>query len=198
MFRARITFFTFGKTALGYVFRPCPPNHPALKASKGANERFVLLSYTVTIDPKLEVVPRRFLNFCTRTVIGSIWKHMLHVAQDVRDGKRPEFQECFQNKRSLYERIEKRARIIIEGLPPPTITNITIITTPHLHNAVGLTAKPLDSRSESRDIGQNDVDPAVDDETVKAETRMIRVNHPNSEKKEPDESDGMITSKFHT
>lgn len=111
----------------GFVFRPCPPDHPALSHSKkgdgddgtGNNEKLVLITFTMMCDPKLELIPRKFLNFCTRIVMGSVWKMMLNVAEEVRDGKRPQFTELMENKRELYQWLQERANVVVNG---PTTT----------------------------------------------------------------------------
>ena len=103
----------------GLLFRPCPPDHPTLLHSKAKyppGEKLVLITFTMTCDPKLEFIPRKFLNFCTRTVMGSVWRMMLNVAEEVRDGKRPEFTKVIAERREeLYAWMEERASIVVNG-----------------------------------------------------------------------------------
>lgn len=103
----------------GLLFRPCPPDHPALSQSKAhypTGEKLVLITFTMMCDTKLDFIPRKFLNFCTRTVMGSVWRMMLNVAEEVRDGKRPEFTEIMEKRRGeLYEWMEERANLVANG-----------------------------------------------------------------------------------
>jgi hypothetical protein len=103
----------------GVLFRQCPLDHPSLAHSKTeypANEHLLLVSLTMHIDAKVSFVPLSFINFVTRTAIGRMWHMLLHVAEQVREGKRPEHAEAIANKKELYEWIEKRVDVMFEKL----------------------------------------------------------------------------------
>jgi hypothetical protein len=54
------------------LFRPCPPDHPALVHSKAhypEGEELILLTCMLYCDPQISYVPRSFMNFCTRTAM---------------------------------------------------------------------------------------------------------------------------------
>jgi len=109
-----------------FLFRPCPDDHPILKHSKGEypeGERKILITFVCYADPKISFIPQSILNFCTRTAIGTIWKMLLNIAEDVRDGKRPAHAECIVQKReALYDWVEKRSTII-SGMQSPIHIN---------------------------------------------------------------------------
>lgn len=103
------------------LIRACPPDHPCVTRSKNyANnedhEPLILLSMTLEVDPHIRAVPQSLQNFITRTVLGRMWLTLLHVAEDVRDGKRPMHKEAIDAKRELYAWIEERAGVMIENL----------------------------------------------------------------------------------
>jgi hypothetical protein len=108
-----------------FMFRPCPPDHAALSKSTAhypVGENLILLTTVLYCDPKIAYVPRSFMNFCTRTAIGTIWRMLLQVSEDVREGKRPVHADLIARKRQeLYDWVEERA-VLISGmqLPPKT------------------------------------------------------------------------------
>lgn len=101
----------------GIVIRPCPPDHPALRHSKNKydGEKLLLIQVTQMMDAHVTGVPMSLINFFTRTVLGSMWGSLLKVAEDVRDGKRPALKEKITEHRELYEWVEGRVSVLIDG-----------------------------------------------------------------------------------
>lgn len=120
----------------GFLFRSCPEDHPTLKTYRkleaerlekesldNANndeekkdrddedDEIILVTFCACVDPKLGFIPQSFLNFMMRTVMGTAWKMLLKVAEDVRDGKREEHASAIEKKRtSLYDWVEARVK----------------------------------------------------------------------------------------
>jgi hypothetical protein len=102
----------------GIVFRPCPVDHPVWHNSKQTDKtNKVLVSFTMMVDPKVSFVPLSIINFVTRTVLGTMWKSLLKVAEQVRDGDRPEHAKAILQKREfLYDYMEMRIEIMMNAL----------------------------------------------------------------------------------
>ena len=101
------------------LIRACPSDHPCVTRSKihgKDHEPLILLSMSLEVDPHIGVVPQSLQNFVTRTVLGRMWLTLLHVAEDVRDGKRPMHKEAIDAKRDLYDWIEERTGVMIKNL----------------------------------------------------------------------------------
>lgn len=101
------------------LIKACPPDHPCVTRSQNHSkddEPLILLSMSLQVDPKIKAVPQSIQNFFTRTVLGRMWLTLLHVAEDVRDGKRPMHKEAIDAKRDLYDWIEERAGFMIKNL----------------------------------------------------------------------------------
>jgi hypothetical protein len=102
------------------MIRACPSDHPCLTRSKHQNDRDkepqILLSCSMKVDPHVNAVPKAIQNFCARTVVGRMWSSTLHVAEDVRDGKRPMHKKAIDAKRELYDWIDERAAVMINNL----------------------------------------------------------------------------------
>ena len=103
------------------LIQACPPDHPCVARSKHHSndkdhEPLILMNLTLEVDPHLGVVPQSVQNFVTRTVIGRLWLALLHVAEDVRDGKRPRHKEAIDAKPELYDWIKERVGVMIENL----------------------------------------------------------------------------------
>jgi hypothetical protein len=102
-----------GKTARAdfdgaVLFRACPPDHPMYESSrKKFSEDLILLQHAMFFDAHMAMVPQSVINFITRTVIGQSWKMLLHVAEQVRDGKRKEHQQIIQEKKEFYRWMEE-------------------------------------------------------------------------------------------
>ena len=105
----------------GFLFRPCPPDHPTLKGSVegGLNETelqtdLLLVSFSMFIDTKISFLPTSVINFVVRTVIGRIWDMFLKVAEDVREGKRPKHRAAIEKKRrTLFDWVEERVQVML-------------------------------------------------------------------------------------
>jgi hypothetical protein len=104
-----------------FLFRQCPDDHPALQKSKvnyPEGEKLILLTFVLFVDPKISFVPHAFMNFATRTAMGTIWKTILRISEEVREGKRPAHAERIASKREeLYDWVEERSQLIT-GLTP--------------------------------------------------------------------------------
>jgi hypothetical protein len=103
----------------GIVIRACPPDHPMLvnrKKHSSTTEPLLLVSLTQTADAHVGMIPHNLINFCTRTVIGGMWSKLLHVAQDIRNGKRQDHLQAIENKRDLYEWVEQRVSIMLTSM----------------------------------------------------------------------------------
>ena len=99
-----------------FMFRPCPPDHPALLHTKGEypeGERKILITTVLYCDPLVGFVPHSFMNFVTRNAIGSVWRMILKVSEEVREGKRPAHAEIIARKREeVYDWIDERSKYI--------------------------------------------------------------------------------------
>jgi len=97
----------------GMVFRKCP-EEVAEKAkklrtkAKGAkDENIVLVTFTVVYSNKDRFLKQGFIvrqmsHFILKVVIGSIWSKVLGVAEDIRNGKRPDFDKVMEEKKENY------------------------------------------------------------------------------------------------
>lgn len=98
-----------------FLFRPCPDDHPALTKSKAKypeGESLILLTFVMYCDPKVNFVPRAFMNFCTRTAIGMVWNMILKVSEQVRAGERPEHAKIMAEKPTFYDWVASRSKYI--------------------------------------------------------------------------------------
>lgn len=104
-----------------FLFRQCPDDHPALTKSRGnypEGEKLILLTFVLYVDPKVGFVPQSLMNFCTRKVIGTVWKMILKLSEQVREGKLKAHAEQIVRKREeIYGWLEERAALI-SGMPP--------------------------------------------------------------------------------
>jgi hypothetical protein len=101
------------------LIRACPPDHPCLAKSKHLyppDEELLLFSLEMNADPHVKVIPQSLQNFVTRTVIGRFWSSLLHVAEDVRSGKRPQHKEAIEVKQKLYHWIDQRVAMMIQSV----------------------------------------------------------------------------------
>jgi hypothetical protein len=67
-------------------------------------------------DAKIAGVPTRLINFITRTVIGEIWGKLLHVADDVKDGERPNHKEAIESQPEFYQFVQERIASMFQRL----------------------------------------------------------------------------------
>jgi hypothetical protein len=103
----------------GFLICSCPPDHPALEKSKHkypAGEKLLLFSLMQQIDAHVAGVPLKLINFFTRTVVSHQWGALLQIAEDVKEGKRPEFQKVIESKQELYEWVEERVEAMIGNM----------------------------------------------------------------------------------
>jgi hypothetical protein len=107
----------------GMLIRPCPPDHPCLQnqggAEGGARPEMLLFSTTLQADGRVTGVPLSIINFVTRHAVGAQWGALLQVAEDVRQGRRPEHQNAIAAQPELYAWVEERVRIMLRE-PDPT------------------------------------------------------------------------------
>lgn len=95
----------------------CPEDHPCLAKSKHKypqDEELILISLSSCVDPHVMGLPVKLINLVTRTAFGRLWSAMLQVAEDVRDGKRPQYQDAIASKRELYDFVENRIQVMFE------------------------------------------------------------------------------------
>jgi hypothetical protein len=109
----------------GILFRKCPLDHPAFLKSKhkssdpDQHQDMVLVCLTMCVDPKVKLIPHALINFVTRTVLGGMWTSLLGVAEDVRDGKRPQHAKAIAEKRELvYDFIDRRIEVMLSTMKP--------------------------------------------------------------------------------
>jgi hypothetical protein len=103
----------------GVLIRSCPPDHPTLVNSRSkypTGEKILLLSLTQCVDPHVHYVPKRLVNYVTRSVMGHVWGNLLATTEEVRDGKRPAHQEAIKNKQELYGWVEERVKVMLAKL----------------------------------------------------------------------------------
>jgi hypothetical protein len=102
----------------GMLFRKCPRDHPAFVKSKHKPDHdMVLVCQTIHVDPKVKFVPHSVINFFTRTVLGGMWTSTLKVAEDVREGKRPQHAQAIEEKRDfVYDFIDRRIKVMLSAM----------------------------------------------------------------------------------
>ena len=99
------------------LFRPCPTDHPNYAAARQkTTEDLILLQFTMFFDAHLSMVPTSMINFVTRTVIGYIWNMLLHVAEQVRDGKRKEHGAAIAEKADFYRWLKERTEFMMQDV----------------------------------------------------------------------------------
>lgn len=99
----------------GFLIRKCPPNHTLLQSSKHTYKRPLLLSVTQQMNSHVGLVPMSLINFFTKSVIGKLWQTLLTVAQEIRDGQRPEHAAAIEKKKELYEWIQQRVDVLLSN-----------------------------------------------------------------------------------
>jgi len=103
-----------------FLIRACPSDHPCMTRSKhyagNDHEPPILISMTMSADPRVKILPQSLQNFLSRTVLGRMWSTLLEVAEDVRDGNRPEHKEAIDAKPDLYDWIEKRVGVMLDNI----------------------------------------------------------------------------------
>mmetsp|Transcript_7458 Transcript_7458/g.11279 ORF Transcript_7458/g.11279 Transcript_7458/m.11279 type:complete len:419 (-) Transcript_7458:27-1283(-) len=123
----------------GFLFRKCPWDHPTLrnKGSSGTRidkeyarsnngndlpkkgihkDNLILVSVSYQIDAKIQMLPQSAINFILKTVVGAIWARFLQVAEDVRDGRRPQHADAIAKKRGvLYDWVDERVQKMLSN-----------------------------------------------------------------------------------
>jgi len=90
----------------GFIFRACPPDHPALAKSKHEyppNEQLILVSVEQSMDAHVAGVPQRLINWFSRTVLAAQWISLLKIAEEIRDGQSEGHLQAIKEKAELYE-----------------------------------------------------------------------------------------------
>eukprot|EP00816_Leptocylindrus_hargravesii_P004794 CAMPEP_0196825804 /NCGR_PEP_ID=MMETSP1362-20130617/93265_1 /TAXON_ID=163516 /ORGANISM="Leptocylindrus danicus, Strain CCMP1856" /LENGTH=364 /DNA_ID=CAMNT_0042206295 /DNA_START=4875 /DNA_END=5969 /DNA_ORIENTATION=- len=81
----------------------------------GDGEDLIMTSFQSSIDSKLNTLPKPLLNFVLRQAFGMMWSMLLRVAEEVRDGKRPEHAKAIAAKREvLYDWVDERVGLMLE------------------------------------------------------------------------------------
>jgi len=107
-----------------FIIEKCPVEHAMTKYSKQYDERIarpekpredlVLVTFRFCVDPQLTNIPKSFINFFLRTVMGQMWNKFLNVAEEVKDGSRPAHSEAIAMKREvLYDWVEERTKVLL-------------------------------------------------------------------------------------
>jgi hypothetical protein len=77
----------------------------------------LLVTALLQVDAHVKAVPQKVVNFFTRTALSSLWHSLLHVAQEVQQGKRPQHVQCInETNKDLYDWIKQRTDIMIAKL----------------------------------------------------------------------------------
>lgn len=106
----------------GFVIRPCPPDHASLQQGStrsrqrndgDANEPIILFSALQRFDAHITGIPMVCVNFLTRVAMGQQWNEMIQMAEEVREGLHPVFQQRIAQQHELYGWMEERARVMV-------------------------------------------------------------------------------------
>mmetsp|Transcript_34412 Transcript_34412/g.83247 ORF Transcript_34412/g.83247 Transcript_34412/m.83247 type:complete len:410 (+) Transcript_34412:133-1362(+) len=101
----------------GFTMEKCPPDHPmklcalqydARTTNSITGDDLILVTFSFCVDPQLTIIPKSFINFFVRVAMGQMWNMFLNVAEDVKEGKRPEHSAVIARKRELYDWVEER------------------------------------------------------------------------------------------
>ena len=107
----------------GFLIRPCPKDHPLYiastlaslkqkKHSSGSQEDQILITFNASVDPQISIIPPSVFNFFTKVAFKQCWKMLLQIAVDVQNNKRLDHQKAIQEKKELYNWIEKRLQVL--------------------------------------------------------------------------------------
>lgn len=107
-----------------FVIEKCPVDHVMTKFSNLYDERtgrplssrhdLVLITFQFCVDPQLTNIPKSFINFFLRTVIGQMWNKFLIVAEEVKEGLWPAHSKAIAMKRELlYDWVEERTKVLL-------------------------------------------------------------------------------------
>ena len=108
----------------GFLFEACPRDHPAMQyVSKDEEDEHLLVTFTAVINPNMTILPQSFLNFMVKIALGTSWKILLQIAQDVKDGKKPDHTSAMARKRDeVYDYIKERVETMLATLKSVDIT----------------------------------------------------------------------------
>ena len=99
----------------GDAFEDCEDGEDEEENDSTQKGKKILVSVQMFIDPKIDFVPSALMNFVTRTVLYTMWCMLLRVAEQVRDGKRPEHSSLIEKKKhSLYDWTRARCEDMFE------------------------------------------------------------------------------------
>ena len=103
-----------------FLFRKCPIDHPSYaEARKKTKEDLVLLQFTMFFDAHMTMVPKSFINFITRSVIGMVWGKFLRAAEQVRDGSLVQHKKVIDGKSEFYDWVRKRSTVMLKETKGP-------------------------------------------------------------------------------
>lgn len=116
----------------GFLFQACPQDHPAMQEYKNIHnehskkisnhdenednddDQYILVTFSAVMDPHMKLLPQSFLNFLVKTALGTAWKMLLNIAQDVKDGKRPDHASAIERKRQeVYDYVQERVQVML-------------------------------------------------------------------------------------
>jgi hypothetical protein len=122
----------------GFLFEKCPRDHPAMKEflrnkevddedvdedDNDEKEDCILVTFSAIMDPHMKLLPQSFLNFLIKTALGTAWRMLLRIAQDVKDGKRPDHARAMEQKRQeLYDYVRERVDVMLSTMKETTTT----------------------------------------------------------------------------
>lgn len=104
------------------LIRGCPEDHPCYPKSEEQKQKLpegdeiIHIGMRMTVDSHVTGVPIQFINFSTRTVIGTIWAQLLKVAQSVRDGRMDLHKKAIEEKAELYDWVKGRMEVMVAKL----------------------------------------------------------------------------------
>lgn len=123
----------------GFLFEKCPKDHPAMKEFQKNNNRngnnsedgeveeeeCILVTFAAVMDPHMKLLPQSFLNFLVKTALGTAWRMLLSIAQDVKDGKRPDHAKAIEQKRQeVYDYVRERVDVMLSNMKGDRMCNV--------------------------------------------------------------------------
>jgi hypothetical protein len=108
----------------GFLIQPCPKNHPIYIASTSSSfkqkkhsinlqEEQILVTFSASVDPQINVIPPSVFNFFTKVAFRQCWKMLLQIAVDVQSDKRLDHKKAIDEKKELYSWIERRLQTLL-------------------------------------------------------------------------------------
>jgi len=106
----------------GFTFQK--PRKSEKDEDHDVKESFIISSFLARVDSKLLSFPKPLLDFVLKHAFGLVWKKLLSVAEEVRDGERPLHQKVIESKRaSLYDWLDERINRMLQLNQGKTVTN---------------------------------------------------------------------------